>query len=203
MREMPLQTSVEMININLTPENPTHPEGEWQAVGRAEERIFAVGLYFYDVENIAAARLKFRDPVWRKNFFNPEDHRDFCKAHDVKTDLGSSCIYSQEVGEVEIKSGSYICYPNFYQTKMPTFELADPTQSGHVKYLAFYIVDPDQRLVSTEIIPPQQPHWTGATTSLDQSDSVISTKECLENWHSSRNRRVEKKFDFTIIMDDY
>ncbi|KAJ2831221.1 hypothetical protein GGI24_001643 [Coemansia furcata] len=192
-----------MININLTPENPTHPEGEWQAVGRAEERIFAVGLYFYDVENIADARLKFRDPVWRKNFFNPEDHRDFCKAHDVKTDLGSSCIYSQEVGEVEIKSGSYICYPNFYQTKMPTFELADPTQSGHVKYLAFYIVDPDQRLVSTEIIPPQQPHWTGTTTSLDQSDSVISTKECLENWHSSRNRRVEKKFDFTIIMDDY
>ncbi|KAJ2834301.1 hypothetical protein GGI24_000451 [Coemansia furcata] len=203
MREMPLQTSVEMININLTPENPAHPEGEWQAVGRAEERIFAVGLYFYDVENISSAKLKFRDPVWRGSFNGLEDYYDFCKAHDIEIELYYGCHYTQEVGEVDIKSGGYICYPNFYQTKMPTFELKDPTQPGHVKYIAFYTVDPDQRLVSTEIIPPQQPHWTGTTTSLDQSDSVISTKECLEMWHSSHNRKVKNKFDCVIHTGGY
>ncbi|KAJ2826129.1 hypothetical protein GGI24_002982, partial [Coemansia furcata] len=167
---MPLQASIEMSSILLMPENPTHPEGEWQAVGRAEERIFAVGLYFYDVENIVSAKLKFRDPVWRNKFNGPEDFYDFYKSHDVESKSTQSCYYSQEVGEADIKSGSYVCYPNFYQTKMPMFELADPTQPGHVKYIAFYIVDPAQRLVSTEIVPPQQPHWIGTTASPDGTE---------------------------------
>ncbi|KAJ2834302.1 hypothetical protein GGI24_000452 [Coemansia furcata] len=160
MRGMPLQASVEMSSILLTPENPTHPMGEWQAVGIVEERIFAVGLYFYDVENIASAKLKFRDPMGKNNFVDPEYLCAYFETDNADSELTYECDYSQEVGEVEIKSGSYICYPNFYETKMPAFELMDPTRPGHVKYIAFYIVDPAQRLVSTEIVPPQQPHWT-------------------------------------------
>ncbi|KAJ2826128.1 hypothetical protein GGI24_002981 [Coemansia furcata] len=195
---MPLQASVEMSSIILTPENPAHPEGEWQAVGRAEERIFAIGLYFYDVENIVSAKLKFRDPVWRNTFYGPGDLCDFCKAHDIESEFTYGCYYSQEVGEVEVKSGSYVCYPNFYQTKMPMFELADPTQPGHVKYIAFYIVDPAQRLVSTEIVPPQQPHWIGTTASPDGTESVFEAKRCLKKWHANRNREVMDRFDSKI-----
>ncbi|KAJ2831222.1 hypothetical protein GGI24_001644 [Coemansia furcata] len=215
MRRMALQASVEMSNIYLTPENPESLGYEWQAVGRAEERIFAVGLYFYDVENIASAKIKFRDTVWPKKFRNHEDYHDFCKAHDVDTDHGGSCTYTQDVGEVEIKSGSYICYPNFYQTKMPSFELADPTRPGHVKYIAFYIVDPTQRLVSTEIVPPQQPYWemfsrhspsanvvegmsnvsSGRASNIDdEKNCAIDIAEHLRGLHHESNSRAMSQF---------
>ncbi|KAJ2880750.1 hypothetical protein H4R27_004530 [Coemansia aciculifera] len=220
MRGLPLQASVEMASINLTPETPMHPEGEWQAVGRAEERVFAVGLYFYDVENIASPKLKFRDPVTTPSFNHWNGYNDFCRVHDVEEASpyarysAYKRYYSQEVGEMEIKSGSYICYPNFYQTRMPSFELADPTRPGHVKYIAFYIAGPTQRLVSTEIIPPQQPNWAISssdsagvvegmsnlsldnigTLEEDKEKSATERAEWLQHLHATCNRNVAKRF---------
>ncbi|KAJ2895949.1 hypothetical protein GGI21_005092 [Coemansia aciculifera] len=113
--------------------------------------------------------------------------------------------YTQEVGDVEIKSGSYMCYPNFYQTKMPKLELADPTRPGHVKYIAFYIVDPTTRLVSTAIVPPQQPGWVATTTdSLLQTSSAlaIKNKEKLGSWHAKSNKDAWHKFN-AIMIDDF
>ncbi|KAJ2826948.1 hypothetical protein GGI24_002779 [Coemansia furcata] len=235
LRGMPLQASVEMASIKLTPENPTHTEGEWQAVGRAEERIFAIGLYFYDVENIASAKLKFRDPVAPIIVRLEEGLKDFCRSHVVEEGdeydltIRYQCLYTQEVGDVEIKSGSYICYPNFYQTKMPTFELADPTRPGHVKYIAFYIADPAQRLVSTQIVPPQQPDWFITSSdsvsasvvegmgelSLDnagtpeeddddeesEEEDAAERAERLQRMHAKCNRDVARRFSI-YVMDD-
>ncbi|KAJ2017075.1 hypothetical protein GGI08_003946 [Coemansia sp. S2] len=220
MRGLPLQASVEMASINLTPETPTHPEGEWQAVGRTEERVFAVGVYFYDVENIANLKLKFRDPVALQLIMQHE-YEDFRRSHDMEEAdsyhyIGASrSYYSQPVGEVEIKSGSYICYPNFYQTKMPSFELADPTRPGHVKYIAFYVVGPTQRLVSTQIVPPQQPNWASSSSNAavsvvegmndlsldnartpeeDKEESVIKRADSLQRLHTNCNRNISKRF---------
>ncbi|KAJ2427433.1 hypothetical protein GGF41_001691 [Coemansia sp. RSA 2531] len=61
-----------MATIALTPDNPNRPESEWQAEGREEEAISAVCLYFYDVENVANARLMFRDPKKEKTSRNFE-----------------------------------------------------------------------------------------------------------------------------------
>ncbi|KAJ2816410.1 hypothetical protein GGI24_005728, partial [Coemansia furcata] len=61
LRGLPLQASVEMAAITLTPDNPSRVEGDWRGVGREQEAISTVCLYFYDVENIADARLMFRD----------------------------------------------------------------------------------------------------------------------------------------------
>ncbi|KAJ2062775.1 hypothetical protein GGI17_002163 [Coemansia sp. S146] len=234
MRGLPLQATVDMASITLTPENPVHPESVWQAVGRAEERVFAVGLYFYDVENIASPKLKFRDPVTTKTFSYMEALDDFCRSHVVVEEAEEDYykarykhLYSQEVGEVEIKSGSYICYPNFYQTKMPSFELANPTRPGHLKYIAFYIVDPTQRLVSTQIVPPQQPNWDISSSdsvsanivegmgdlSLDNTDTLekveeeeeeedaIERAERLQRLHAKVNRDVMKRFKVFIYND--
>ncbi|KAJ2064579.1 hypothetical protein GGI17_000906 [Coemansia sp. S146] len=204
MRGLSLQASVEMASINLTPENPTHPEGEWQAVGRTEERVFAVGLYFYDVENVASPKLKFRDPVSRSLFYNPDHYHDFCASHDIVSALSPyhSCIYTQEVGEVKIKNGSYVCYPNYYQTKMPLFELADPTRPGHVKYIAFNIVDPMYKLISTKLVPPQQPNWVNATSSPEATANAIKNMERLKYSHSKCNRN-ESRFRPVLHTGDY
>ncbi|KAJ2060356.1 hypothetical protein GGI17_003805 [Coemansia sp. S146] len=227
MRGLPLQASVEMASINLTPETPMHPEGEWQAVGRAEERVFAVGLYFYDVENIASPKLRFRDPVTTPRFTHWNGYNDFCRSHDVEEAspydrYGTyERYYTQEVGEIEIKSGSYICYPNFYQTKMPSFELENPTRPGHLKYIAFYIVGPTQRLVSTQIVPPQQPNWDisssdSASTNIvegmsdlsldntgtleeDKEKSATERADILQRLHATCNRNVAKRFRINAL----
>ncbi|KAJ1669786.1 hypothetical protein GGF38_001987 [Coemansia sp. RSA 25] len=227
MRGLPLQASVEMASFYLTPENPVLPEGEWQAVARSEERIFAVGLYFYDVENIASPKLKFRDPVASHTFSHANGLKDFCRSHVVELEHEDEhCtyehfkyLYTQEVGEVDIKSGSYICYPNFYQTKMTSLKLEDPTRSGHLKYIGFYIVEPTRRLVSTEIAPPQQPGWTfdvasvvkgidglslADTNSLGEEESesdAIERAERLQRQHAKCNRDVMNRFSVYMIND--
>ncbi|KAJ2040104.1 hypothetical protein GGI03_002681 [Coemansia sp. RSA 2337] len=233
MQGLPLQASVEMAGIDLTPENPTHPASVWQAMGRAEERVFAVGVYFYDVENIANLKLKFRDPVTTNTFSYMDALDDFRRSHVIVEEEENyynatyQQLYTQEVGEVEIKSGSYICYPNFYQTKMPSFELADPTQPGHVKYIAFYIVDPTQRLVSTQVVPPQQPSWATSTSdaasasivegmddlSLDNAgtleeeeyeeevEDAIERAERLQRLHTKVNRDVMRRFSVFVEND--
>ncbi|KAJ2700752.1 hypothetical protein H4218_001841 [Coemansia sp. IMI 209128] len=82
----PLQASVEIFNFNLTPDNPKSFEGEWQAVGRAHERIFAVGLYFFSVENIANASLMLREPLQAISFYCERDVESFYLSHDVASD---------------------------------------------------------------------------------------------------------------------
>ncbi|KAJ2117322.1 hypothetical protein IW146_000849 [Coemansia sp. RSA 922] len=210
MRGMPLQASVEIASINLTPENPVHTEGEWQAVGRAEERVFAVALYFYNVDNIASPKLKFREPVGERNIVNMGAKLEFCILHNIDEDYGNGCLYTQEVGEIEIKSGSYICYPNFYQTMMPSVELVDPTRPGHLKYIAFYIADPSRRLISTALVPPQQPNWinTGGSESTVESNSspemfnAAGKRDRLWRLHTESNKAAEGRFSVHMTISN-
>ncbi|KAJ2881671.1 hypothetical protein H4R27_003940 [Coemansia aciculifera] len=198
MRGLPLQASVEMFNVNLTPENPSSLEGVWRTVGRAEERIFAVGLYFYDVENVASANLTFRDPMSLGTYHSPDRMIDFRSAHDVNSVSQHKLYYSQEVGGIEIKDGRYICYPNYYQTKMPSFELVDPTKAGHIKCIAFYIADPTTRLLSTEVIPPQQPDWamTGEPPRAGAADEdACNKRDHLRSVYAAHSQSINERFD--------
>ncbi|KAJ2745220.1 hypothetical protein GGI19_006524 [Coemansia pectinata] len=211
MRGMTLQASVEMTNIDLTPDRPTRAEGRWQAMGRDHERIFAVGLYFYEMENIACARLKMRDPVVGRAFKSQEEKDQFCKAHNVTDNDETGCMFSQEFEGIEIKAGRYICYPNLYQVKMPSFTLADPTKPGSVKCIAFYIVDPTEKVTSTDIVPPRDPSWakTGepATSALVDSAARAAYKlECtkrdfLRRKHAKKNEKVGYRFEVPLQVD--
>ncbi|KAJ2262051.1 hypothetical protein GGI01_001838 [Coemansia sp. RSA 376] len=197
MRGLPLQASVEMFNINLTPDCPSSLEGMWQTVGRAEERIFAVGLYFYDVENIASVNIMFRDPMSLGTFHPPDSMIDLRSAHDVISVSRHKLYYSQEVGGIEIKDGRYICYPNYYQTKMPSFELVDPTKAGHLKCIAFYIADPNTRLLSTEAIPPQQPDWANAgelPRASPADEDARNKRDHLKTVYAAHSQSVNDRF---------
>lgn len=45
------------------------------------------------------------------------------------------------------------------QHRVSPFTLSDPTQPGHRKLLALFLVDPGRRIISTAYIPPQQQDW--------------------------------------------
>ncbi|KAJ1825254.1 hypothetical protein LPJ60_000095 [Coemansia sp. RSA 2675] len=205
MRGLPLQASVEMFNINLTPENPKSVGGQWQTVGRSTERIFAVGLYFYDVENVDSAKLMFREPVSGSEYYHPDHLIDFRSAYDVDSVSRELLYITHEVGDIEITNGRYICYPNYFQTKMPSFELLDPTKAGHVKCIAFYIADPTTRYLSTQVIPPQQPGWdqVGQPPRVGAADEDARIRrDELKDMHSICSQYANMSF-LVSIEDTY
>ncbi|OAJ42508.1 hypothetical protein BDEG_25959 [Batrachochytrium dendrobatidis JEL423] len=162
LRGRNLQVIVKLTNIQLTPSKPKYNEGNWHIEGPINESIVATGLYYYDVENITTPKLDFREAVDRFEYQVASDM--YWK--DVYG-IDQESPHSQYIGSLEVPNGRCVVYPNRYQHKEQSFELADPTQPGHCKILTFFVVNPSRRIVSTAHVAPQQPQWYNS--SLDKA----------------------------------
>ncbi|KAJ8330115.1 hypothetical protein O5D80_001689 [Batrachochytrium dendrobatidis] len=162
LRGRNLQVIVKLTNIQLTPSKSKYNEGNWHIEGPINESIVATGLYYYDVENITTPKLDFRVAVDRFEY-------------QIASEMYWKDVYgideespqSQYIGSLELPNGRCVVYPNRYQHKEQSFELADPTQPGHCKILTFFVVNPSRRIVSTAHVAPQQPQWYNS--SLDKT----------------------------------
>ncbi|OAJ39247.1 hypothetical protein BDEG_23109 [Batrachochytrium dendrobatidis JEL423] len=162
LRGRNLQVIVKLTNIQLTPSKPKYDEGNWHIEGPINESIVATGLYYYDVENITTPKLDFRVAVYCFDYQGASDM--YWK--DVY-DIDQESPQNQYIGSLEVSNGRCVVYPNRYQHKEQSFELADPTQPGHCKILTFFVVNPACRIVSTAHVAPQQPQWYNS--SLDKT----------------------------------
>ncbi|KAJ8326068.1 hypothetical protein O5D80_005431 [Batrachochytrium dendrobatidis] len=161
LRGRNLQVIVKLTNIQLTPSKPKYDEGDWHIEGPINESIVATGLYYYDVENITTPKLDYRVAV---NRFDERASDMYWK--DVYG-IDEESPRNQYIGSLEVSNGRCAVYPNRYQHKEQSFELADPTQPGHCKILTFFVVNPSCRIVSTAHVAPQQPQW--CNSSLDKA----------------------------------
>ncbi|KAJ8330747.1 hypothetical protein O5D80_001257 [Batrachochytrium dendrobatidis] len=162
LRGRNLQVIVKLTNIQLTPSKPKYNEGDWHIEGPINESIVATGLYYYDVENITTPKLDYREAVSWCHYQGASDM--YWK--DVYG-IDQESPHSQYIGSLEVPNGRCVVYPNRYQHKEQSFELADPTQPGHCKILTFFVVNPVCRIVSTAHVAPQQPQWYNS--SLDKA----------------------------------
>ncbi|KAK5673504.1 hypothetical protein QVD99_000945 [Batrachochytrium dendrobatidis] len=162
LRGRNLQVIVKLTNIQLTPSKPKYDKGNWHIEGPINESIVATGLYYYDVENITTPKLDFREAVSWCHYQGASDMywKDVC-------DIDQESPRNQYIGSLELPNGRCVVYPNRYQHKEQSFELADPTQPGHCKILTFFVVNPACRIVSTAHVAPQQPQWYNS--SLDKA----------------------------------
>ncbi|KAK5673202.1 hypothetical protein QVD99_000656 [Batrachochytrium dendrobatidis] len=162
LRGRNLQVIVKLTNIQLTPSKPKYNEGNWHIEGPINESIVATGLYYYDVENITTPKLDYREAVDCFDYQGASDMywKDVC-------DIDQESPRNQYIGSLELPNGRCVVYPNRYQHKEQSFELADPTQPGHCKILTFFVVNPSRRIVSTAHVAPQQPQWYNS--SLDKA----------------------------------
>ncbi|KAJ2460424.1 hypothetical protein GGF42_000846 [Coemansia sp. RSA 2424] len=162
LRGRRLQAIVQMSNIELTPEKPEYYDNAWRIDTMANERTIATGIYYYDMENIAESSLEFREKVGEEIDNEPDDWRGVGLAYGIKEEDGDEydgVLLAQDIGQVEMKNGRCIVFPNIYQHQLFRLKLADEARPGHCKMLAFYFVDPATRIPSTEIVPPQQQSW--------------------------------------------
>ncbi|MFD4321173.1 DUF4246 domain-containing protein [Streptomyces sp. NPDC058548] len=164
LRGRGLQVIVKLATIHLTPEKPEYAGGSWHVEGMLNERIVSTGIYYWDSENITESRLSFRaaldDPEYEQNDDN--GLRDVYGLEDEDA-------LNQILGSASTPAGRCLAFPNVLQHRVGSFRLTDPTRAGHRKILAFFLVDPSERIVSTSDVPPQQPWSDTSTMTLDQA----------------------------------
>jgi hypothetical protein len=164
LRGRRLQVIVKLATIHLTPEKPEYPGGSWHVEGMMNERIVSTGIYYWDSENITESRLAFRaaldDPSYEQN-----DDNGLREVYGLENEDA----LNQQLGSASTPAGRCLAFPNVLQHRVGPFRLTDPTRAGHRKILAFFLVDPSERIVSTSDVPPQQPWAETSTMTLEQA----------------------------------
>lgn len=164
LRGRRLQVIVKLATIHLTPDKPEYPGGSWHVEGMMNERIVSTGIYYWDSENITESRLSFRaaldDPRYEQN-----DDNGLREVYGLEDEDA----LNQALGSASTPAGRCLAFPNILQHRVGSFRLTDPTRPGHRKILAFFLVDPSERIVSTSDVPPQQPWAATSTMTLGQA----------------------------------
>ncbi|MFK4139967.1 DUF4246 domain-containing protein [Streptomyces filamentosus] len=158
LRGRRLQVVAKLATVHLTPERPEYDGGSWHVEGMLNERIVSTCIYYWDSENITESRLSFRaavdDPEYEQN-----DDDGVLEIYDLE----NGDALNQLLGSAPTPAGRCLAFPNVLQHRVGSFRLADPARPGHRKILAFFLVDPSERIVSTSDVPPQQP-WAATST---------------------------------------
>ncbi|KAK4153505.1 hypothetical protein C8A00DRAFT_15264 [Chaetomidium leptoderma] len=159
-RDTGLQVIVKMASIELTPEEPDFPAGGWHIEGQMNERIVATALYYLDSDNVTPSHLSFRMATSRdqENLQNSVG-QDLYHVHErifgTKLSWGgpdnNDSDTVQTYGSVATPEGRLLAFPNVF--------LQDETKPGHRRFIALWLVDPLQRIISTANVPPQQFDW--------------------------------------------
>ncbi|MEU1863890.1 DUF4246 domain-containing protein [Streptomyces gardneri] len=164
LRGRGLQVIVKLASIHLTPDKPEYAGGSWHVEGMLNERIVSTGIYYWDSENITESRLSFRaaldDPDYEQN-----DDNGLREVYGLENEDA----LNQLLGSASTPAGRCLAFPNVLQHRVGSFRLTDPTRSGHRKILAFFLVDPSEKIVSTSDVPPQQPWSDTSTMTLEQA----------------------------------
>lgn len=68
------------------------------------------------------------------------------------------------------------------QHRVSSFRLKDATKPGHRRFLALWLVDPHERIVSTANVPPQQKDWwMEASNGASVPESLMTVEEAKEH----------------------
>lgn len=156
-----LQVIVKVGSIILTPENNTYPGGSWHIEGMPYEHIAATCIHYTDVENITDSFLEFRKPtiINEENVDYPQSDPKYTD-HHYGVENHYNGIMNRYLGLIRSHERGSIVFPNSLQHRVKGFTLADPTKPAVRTILAFFVIDPNHRIVSTADVPPQQNIFT-------------------------------------------
>ncbi|KAI9372374.1 hypothetical protein BJX61DRAFT_534034 [Aspergillus egyptiacus] len=163
-RDDGLQVIIKLANIELTPDKPDYDGGSWHIEGQLNERICATAIYYYDSQNITESRLAFRQridtgAIEEDVSYEQNRHEFLNQIFGVQDNQGYPDHVTQELGSVVTHEGRLLTFPNILQHRVAPFSLADRTKPGHRKILAFFLIDPHLRKISSANVPPQQEEW--------------------------------------------
>ncbi|EGZ19490.1 hypothetical protein PHYSODRAFT_488630 [Phytophthora sojae] len=190
LRGKQLQVIVKIAEIILTPEKPKYRGGSWHIEGSPAERIVGTGIYYFSCENVKNSRLSFRTEV-EEPPYQQNDDEGVAEIYG----LFSNSLLVQELGSVETLEARCVVFPNTLQHQVQPFELDDPTKPGARKILGFFLVDPDNSIPSTSIIPPQQEEWMETPMNFTDLDVVEQNIRSMLprglSWQEAKRHRLK------------
>ena len=65
----------------------------------------------------------------------------------------------QSLGQVGLREGRVVIWPNTFQTRLTTFSLDDASKPGNLRMLTLHLIDPNRRMMSTAMVPCQRRDW--------------------------------------------
>ncbi|KAJ2189683.1 hypothetical protein IW139_001497 [Coemansia sp. RSA 353] len=159
LRNTCVQAAVKMSTIEIPQGCSEYSECMWQAAGN-DECIIATGVYFYDVTNIDHIEMQFRESVKCsvECSGNKKEALRLVYGDGQRNHTHGMYKYPNVPRSLNITNAKLVCIPNIYQHKI-MLRLKDAADSGHVKMLVFYFVNPAARILSTKVVPPQQQSW--------------------------------------------
>jgi len=158
-----LQVIVKIAEINLTPSNTKYHGGTWHLEGITDENIVATGIYYYNMDNVTQSNLKFRTCVDEEIVY-PQNCVQFVKTHydmddyeyDENERRGGIIIDStMKLAQIKTKQGLSLVFPNNLQHCVSSFELKDKTKEGKRSIIAFFLIDPNKKILSTKDVTEQ------------------------------------------------
>ena len=125
----------------------------------------ATAIYYYDVDNVTESRIDFRMEALLEDTelqYEQSDHVPLATVFGAESMWAEPAV--QNLGSLLCKQGRMLAFPNSLQHRVQPFRLADPTHSGHRRFLVLWLVDPHYRIISTANVPPQQHDWVAPET---------------------------------------
>jgi hypothetical protein len=143
--------------IDLTPESPNYKGGSWHIEGMPYEHIVATCLYYLDVDNITDSYLEFRKPtiINEESVDYMQSDSEFTTFHFGINEHWDG-VMNRYLGLVKATTGASVVFPNSLQHRVKEFKLEDAEKKGRRVIIAFFVIDPDHKIVSTADIPKQQ-----------------------------------------------
>ena len=152
-----LQVIVKIGQILLTPQNSQYKGGSWHLEGMPHEHIAATCIHYVDVKGITESFLEFRKPtiINEDNLDYPHSDSGYTEHHYGIEDHFDGMM-NRHLGLIRCHEGASVVFPNVLQHKVKDFALLPGTNFSLRTILAFFVIDPKHRIVSTQDIPPQQ-----------------------------------------------
>jgi len=153
-----LQVIVKVGSIILTNNNNNkYPGGSYHLEGVPEEHIIATGIHYVDVENITESFLEFRKPtiINEENVDYEQNDQAYTKHHYGIEDHWDGQM-NKYLGLIKCSEGADVIFPNTLQHRVKEFDLVKNESESLRTILAFFLIDPDHKIISTEDIDPQQ-----------------------------------------------
>ena len=138
-----IQVIVKIASITTTPEKPLYKGGSWHLEGTDSESILATGIYYFDTN--LDSQLSFRtlnDP--------PDYEQNDREGVEEVYGIVDEQVLVTYLGKVECRQGRMVVFKNFCQHRVEAFE-----GIGTRKILAFFLVNPTKKVLSTKQVPFQ------------------------------------------------
>ena len=133
----------------------------WQVAGQRNERICATTLYVSQTTNLLhPPQLSFRRRIH-------DEEAGLARGY-ITTPPFAPAIYGaqtgdptiQEMGDIALHDNRCITYPNIFQTRLlPPTSFTDPTKPAHITLTSLHLIDPNRRMMSSAMVPPQRRDW--------------------------------------------